>query len=102
MSYDGLFQLGMGAVLLKASQTEDTIGSGATTRRARALFHEAQSGMPTRGARTRSACAATHARISIASGSRPAPTLRDRAWAGVAAWIASRLANRQDGIKRRG
>ncbi|GHE63522.1 hypothetical protein GCM10019059_23980 [Camelimonas fluminis] len=94
MSYDGLFQLGMGAVLLKASQTEDTIGSGAMTRRARALFHEAQSGMPTRGSRKRGACAATHAHMSTASGSRPAPSMRERAYAGAAAWIVSRLAAR--------
>lgn len=53
MSYDGLFQLGMGAVLLRASQTEDTITSGATTRRIRALYQVAQSGTPARGSRMR-------------------------------------------------
>ncbi len=94
MSYDGLFQLGMGAVLLRASQTEDTIGSGAMTRRTRALFHEAQSGTPTRGSRTRSACAATRMRpCGRSSGSRAAPSVRERAYAGAAAWIASRLAS---------
>lgn len=44
MSYDGLFQLGMGAVLLKASQTEDT--TAARARAALARMNARTRGLP--------------------------------------------------------
>lgn len=51
MSYDGLFQLGMGAVLLKASQTEDTNRYGVLTRRALSPCYRGRLGAPAGRAR---------------------------------------------------
>lgn len=89
MSSDGLFQLGMGAVLLRASQTEETTNARAMMRRARTCY-AAQPMAMTRGSR------AFRASINAAQ-STPSPaatsnvSMRDLVRAGAIAWIAARM-----------